>query len=581
MQRASYIVLLLALLTVPALAQVQVDVSPAGLIFVFPLGGNQVPAVVSDSGARYGVAVSPWYPPGWVELSTPSVAQPGLYRVEVQYACAPDQGGAVLTVDTRALGSPMHYVSAPAHLSATNGWSGDGAWTEAALTDASGNPILVPLWQGENTVRVQLLANCRLDAMVPGPGAFSLGALRLTREADLPVTGQVIGRAVSASGGNVARAMAIADARMNGSRITIPNVQYPSVMGLAAGGAWWAEADAYGRFSLQLPLGTHTITVARPGAYLASKPVTVAAKQYSATSVGDQALTPTTWSDGLIQAEYPAAIGPGQAVALVVTKDARGGAALEGWEDGDWVEYLVDSDSVQYANVRIVASAVGMPVMRVSCAGHVAQAALAETPGPSSYDEITIEKPIALARGVNRLRLTKVSGAPPRIDAIGLSMTGGEPAGYISGYVYGLGRLPLPNAEITVDTKDGPLVTTSGPDGYYAIVAPTGTYTVSVAATAGLPAWSRDGVSVDAARGRTALDIDLGAASQAVLGDLNGSGAVDVADAVIALRIAVGLQPAGGLLMVGDVAPAGKPDGRISMADVTLILRAAVGLVTL
>jgi len=69
-----------------------------------------------------------------------------------------------------------------------------------------------------------------------------------------------------------------------------------------------------------------------------------------------------------------------------------------------------------------------------------------------------------------------------------------------------------------------------------------------------------------------------------LLGDLNGDGKVDIADALRALQIAVGLiTPTAYDLSQGDVGPLvnGKPaaDGKIDISDVVLILQKSVGLV--
>lgn len=62
-------------------------------------------------------------------------------------------------------------------------------------------------------------------------------------------------------------------------------------------------------------------------------------------------------------------------------------------------------------------------------------------------------------------------------------------------------------------------------------------------------------------------------------GDLNGDGNVDVADVLLAERIALGLiVPTANQLAHGDVAPAGNPDGIIDAADVLRIRRKALGL---
>lgn len=66
-------------------------------------------------------------------------------------------------------------------------------------------------------------------------------------------------------------------------------------------------------------------------------------------------------------------------------------------------------------------------------------------------------------------------------------------------------------------------------------------------------------------------------------GDVDGNGKVDIADALKALRISVGLDtPTFGNLLRGDVAPLRShlpvPDGRIDIEDVILIMRRVVGL---
>lgn len=73
-------------------------------------------------------------------------------------------------------------------------------------------------------------------------------------------------------------------------------------------------------------------------------------------------------------------------------------------------------------------------------------------------------------------------------------------------------------------------------------------------------------------------------ASAAVLGDLSQNGRVGVEDALLALRIAVGLMPATPYdLLVGDVYPPpqnGMPggDGKITLADALRIIQYVVGL---
>ncbi|MGC8832984.1 MAG: PQQ-binding-like beta-propeller repeat protein [Armatimonadota bacterium] len=67
----------------------------------------------------------------------------------------------------------------------------------------------------------------------------------------------------------------------------------------------------------------------------------------------------------------------------------------------------------------------------------------------------------------------------------------------------------------------------------------------------------------------------------ATRGDVNGDGRVTTADAVAALRIALGIaKPLPGQLEVADVSPLGEPpgDGKITVQDATVVLRRAVGL---
>lgn len=69
----------------------------------------------------------------------------------------------------------------------------------------------------------------------------------------------------------------------------------------------------------------------------------------------------------------------------------------------------------------------------------------------------------------------------------------------------------------------------------------------------------------------------------AISGDLNGDSVVDITDALLALRIAAGLDiPTASELAHGDVAPLvnglPQPDGRIDVSDVVVLLRKSAGL---
>jgi len=67
-----------------------------------------------------------------------------------------------------------------------------------------------------------------------------------------------------------------------------------------------------------------------------------------------------------------------------------------------------------------------------------------------------------------------------------------------------------------------------------------------------------------------------------VKGDINIDGKTDVADALLALRMAVGLvTPTSDTMLRGDVAPVNAIDGKITIQDVMTILSAASGRITL
>lgn len=62
-------------------------------------------------------------------------------------------------------------------------------------------------------------------------------------------------------------------------------------------------------------------------------------------------------------------------------------------------------------------------------------------------------------------------------------------------------------------------------------------------------------------------------------GDVDGDGRVTVRDAQICLMIVVGkIRPTPSQIAAADVAPKGRPDGRVTVGDAVVINRMAVGL---
>jgi type IV pilus assembly protein PilY1 len=111
----------------------------------------------------------------------------------------------------------------------------------------------------------------------------------------------------------------------------------------------------------------------------------------------------------------------------------------------------------------------------------------------------------------------------------------------------------------------------------YGDLDPVFTYSVS-------PSLTRVTATVTDGSGNTSVAYRNIIRTPKLLGDLNGDGRVDLVDAVLALRISIGLEPlTADVLARADVAPlvngVPQPDGKLDVGDVVVILRKAVGLV--
>jgi hypothetical protein len=130
--------------------------------------------------------------------------------------------------------------------------------------------------------------------------------------------------------------------------------------------------------------------------------------------------------------------------------------------------------------------------------------------------------------------------------------------------------LSASTASISVDGITTPLLLDgTGKFSATAVLAAEGPHTVAVTAT------NQAGVSTSVQRN----------VQYTMLGDLNSSGSVDLADAVLAFRHITGEQPITDDVTKKrcDVAPLGtdgrpQPDGEIALGDVVIILRRVVGL---
>jgi len=161
-------------------------------------------------------------------------------------------------------------------------------------------------------------------------------------------------------------------------------------------------------------------------------------------------------------------------------------------------------------------------------------------------------------------------------------------------------------------TAPGVHVTSTLPHGAYATYTNLGTSFaaphVSGAMALLMGGGTKSLAAIEAALKSSAADIDLpgadnssgygrldvAAAAQALGstppllpgGDVDGSGAVDLGDLLLLLRVAAGRQPATpAILASGDMAPLGpaglpSPDGKITAADVLIMLRRYLGIIS-
>jgi predicted outer membrane repeat protein len=123
---------------------------------------------------------------------------------------------------------------------------------------------------------------------------------------------------------------------------------------------------------------------------------------------------------------------------------------------------------------------------------------------------------------------------------------------------------------ITVDDQTFPATVTDGSFSYEVSLPTEKTYAILATAT-------------DQAGNQTSAPRNIIKSATSPSGDINGDGVVDIADALKALRIAVGLEtPTESDYANGDVAPLVNvipaPDGVIDIADATVILMRVVGL---
>ena len=158
-----------------------------------------------------------------------------------------------------------------------------------------------------------------------------------------------------------------------------------------------------------------------------------------------------------------------------------------------------------------------------------------------------------------------------------------EPGGQISGHVYEHdGTTPISNLHVyATDYASGKWVAGANTDanGSYTVVVPTGAYRVRACASCSNLSYVDEyynntidysaaaSISVTAPGASSGKDFSL-----LVPGDINGNGVVDLADAMLAMQVTVGMNPAG--VNRSDV----NRDGKIGLAEVLYILQKVAGL---
>ena len=142
-------------------------------------------------------------------------------------------------------------------------------------------------------------------------------------------------------------------------------------------------------------------------------------------------------------------------------------------------------------------------------------------------------------------------------------------AGWIAGRVYSSTTAqPIPSATVQIGGQQMSVL----PSGDFLGLVQAGTYPVTAAAT-GFTSKTYSGVVIRDAEVAT-RDFGLVSTGQPIAGDLDGNGQIGLADAILALQILAGIEPAVAVAKEGDV----NGDGRIGLQEALYILQKAAGL---
>jgi hypothetical protein len=443
-------------------------------------GGLGAPPRLFDvPGAKIPKCLGNFFGGAWVEFPV-DAPKSGWYRVaEIEHAANFDQGDGFITIDTRPKDGSTHYVTKSIRL------PNSGGWVEWMTTETQ---ELVPLRQGANIVRVMNISKQlrRPDAVsdttnVYG-GGVNITVITLSFARDLEPMGTVTG-VISSSDLKIP---------VGFGKVTTGSVPNPRNWWIEE---FWTTADEQGKYALELPAGTYTLTGFRPDTYYPNR-VSGVRVEAGRTTEAPEIKLQSKWKDGSLkqQARDIDKIIPGGATGFFdetnynpiepgeSDDDTR---IVTGWWDiGDWTEQLVDVPETGWYKVSIEFSSPDTnPVtVRYDANGLFTQGDL---PGSGGWRDYKVAGPlegaILLVKGTNRIRLTLIRGAFNESFHI-LTKTEGPPVGLLTGKVVRTDGKPIdPDIEVLTESGAGVKgVLRPGSDGVYKAYCGVGAYKLNI-----------------------------------------------------------------------------------------------------
>lgn len=327
--------------------------------------GGGVPQILTGAYlGPSGEAVDGLQPGSYVEWKV-NCLTPGLYHIAITVAQWQDNG-CVLAFETRPFSSPDNLYSTRFAAQDTKDYGQtNGTWgfmETGDIEDAQGNVITVPLWSGNNVLRVQNVTGRHEPAYtyptnMTDPhnrdwgtfwGNVHIGRITLTRVDDLPAMGSITGRVTADRpyGLGVKRAMVLAND---------PGQSPPEPSWFWKNG-YYAYTHDDGTFALYAPAGSAEVVAGRPGSYqIQGSPVLTVDVSGGGTVSADPVLSTLFQNDGAgnIVASIQACYGDTFTGALgLLSVDGQNGHKV-GWVDvGDTWSVVVDAPRAGNYKVR-------------------------------------------------------------------------------------------------------------------------------------------------------------------------------------------------------------------------------------